>query len=143
MEKEFVFINKCSSLHKARRCPRGSPVEIDGRNIVGVFRRGVTVVTKEYSEVKLVSMQPDKDGKWWSFSCPLAYASLLPSDEDGDVYGMWNINDAGYLLYNGEVEHGSASALARAIVTDNPDWFLTKFEDLQSTLIKFASRQEY
>lgn len=143
MEKEFVFINKCSSLEKALRAPRGPPVEIDGRNIVGVFRRGVTVVTKEYAEVKLVSMQRDKDSKWWSFSCPLAYASLLPSDEDNDVHGMWNISESGYLLYHGQVEHGSASALAKAIVTDNPDWFLTKFESVQSSLVKFAARQEY
>lgn len=143
MEKQTVFLNKCSTLAEAVKCPRGPRVEIDGRNIVGIFLRGITVVTKEYAEVKLVSMQPDPQGRYWSFSCPLAYASMLPADDEHYVYGSWTVSSPGYLLYQGQVETGSASALAKATLTENPDWFLQNFVSVQSQLKEFAAKQEY
>lgn len=128
MDPSFVLLRKCKTLKEALTCPRGDRVQIDGKSVVGVFRRGVVVITEQYSEVKLVSLQPDQEGKWWSFSCPIAYASLLPADKERDTFGRWLINDAGYLLFDGPVGTGTPQEVAQAIVSDNPDWFKSTFE---------------
>lgn len=140
MSKHFVYIYKARSIAEALQAPRGERVEIDGRNVVGIFRRGKTVITPEYTEQKLVLLSPDSQGLYWSFSCPVAFASLLPTDEDHDAWGRFCVNDSGYLLYSGPVDNGaSASELALKMLTDNPDWFMEPLASQREDLLKIAS----
>ena len=142
--KSFVYFAKCKTLSEAVSCPRGPRVEIDGKRIVGMFRRGKIVVTPEYTEQKLVSLQPDDEGMLWSFSCPVAFAELMPADGSQDVQGSFEVNDAGYLVYAGPVDGGaSASSFVTAMITDNPDWFLQCFRRDQEKYLTFARAQQY
>lgn len=143
-KKPIVYVNKsCKTFAQARVCPRGEALEIEGRHLVAAIRLGAVVSTKNYTEIRLVNMQPDKNGCYWTFSCPVAYGTMLPLDIDGDIHGRWVVNDAGYLLYQGQVENGSLSDFASAIITDNPDWFKKAYSPLFSALKKFARKKEY
>ena len=144
MEKHFVYINKCKTIEEARTAPRGEKVEIDGRNIVGMFRRGVLVITPEYCEHKLVFLQPGPDGRYWSFSCSPAFASLMTFDKEGDIYGRFSVNDSGQLVHVGEVEGGgSLSDFCKACVTENPEWVMQCFESCKDQYLEFARNCEY